>query len=86
MKIIYTERLRFNHIIAEDGMVIIDFIEGLRYKEYESFKEGYFPEYVDLSHYYEITEEKDAEYKALQLAEMAEENKDIKDIKDAKDI
>lgn len=86
MKIIYTERLRFNHIIAEDGMVITDFIEGLPYKEYESFKEGYFPEYVDLSHYYEITEEKDAEYKALQVEEMAEENKEKKDIKDAKDI
>ena len=86
MKLIYTERLRFNHIIAEDGMVITDFIEGLPYKEYESFKEGYFPEYVDLSHYYEITEEKDAEYKALQLEEMAEENKEIKDIKDAKTL
>ena len=86
MKLIYTERLRFNHIIAEDGMVITDFIEGLPYKEYESFKEGYFPEYVDLSHYYEITEEKDAEYKALQVEEMAEENKEKKDIKDAKDI
>lgn len=86
MKLIYTERLRFNHIIAKDGMVITDFIEGLPYKEYESFKEGYFPEYVDLSHYYEITEEKDAEYKALQVEEMAEENKEIKNIKDAKDI
>lgn len=86
MKLIYTERLRFNHIIAEDGMVITDFIEGLPYKEYESFKEGYFPEYVDLSHYYEITKEKDAEYKALQVEEMAEENKEKKDIKDAKDI
>lgn len=86
MKLIYTERLRFNHIIAEDDMVITDFIEGLPYKEYESFKEGYFPEYVDLSHYYEITEEKDAEYKALQVEEMAEENKEKKDIKDAKDI
>lgn len=86
MKLIYTERLRFNHIIAEDGMVITDFIEGLPYKEYESFKEGYFPEYMDLSHYYEITEEKDAEYKALQVEEMAEENKEIKDMKDAKDI
>ena len=86
MKLIYTERLRFNHIIAEDGMVITDFIEGLPYKEYESFKEGYFPEYMDLSHYYEITEEKDAEYKSLQVEEMAEENKEIKDMKDAKDI
>lgn len=86
MKLIYTERLRFNHIIAEDGMVITDFIEGLPYKEYESFREGYFPEYVDLSHYYEITEEKDAEYKTLQVEEMAEENKEKKDIKDAKDI
>lgn len=86
MKLIYTERLRFNHIIADDGMVITDFIEGLPYKEYDSFREGYFPETVDLSHYYEITEEKDAEYKALQVEEMAEENKEIKDIKDAKDI
>jgi hypothetical protein len=86
MKLIYTERLRFNHIIAEDGMVITDFIEGLPYKEYDSFREGYFPETVDLSHYYEITEEKDAEYKALQLAEIVQENKEIKDITDAKDI
>lgn len=86
MKLIYTERLRFNHIIAEDGMVITDFIEELPYKEYNSFREGYFPETVDLSHYYEITEEKDAEYKALQLAEIVQENKEIKDITDAKNL
>jgi hypothetical protein len=87
MTIQYNDTFKFNHVIADDGMVITDFIEGLPYKEYESFKEGYFPEYMDLSHYYEITEEEDAEYIALQhLEKIAEENKEDKNIKDAKTL
>lgn len=66
MKIEYNEKQNFNHIIAEDGMVITDFIEGLDILDYNSFKEAYCPVTVDLRHYYEITEEKDAEYRELQ--------------------
>lgn len=73
MKVQYNEK--YNYIIAEDGMVITDFIEGLDILEYNSFKQAYCPVTVDLRHYYEITEEKDAEYRELQERAIMEKEK-----------
>lgn len=81
----YNEKYNFNHIKAEEGMVITDYIEEMNILEYSSSKDIYTPANINLNRYYEITEEKNAEYKALQL-KVSEENKEIKNMKDAKDI
>lgn len=66
MKIEYNEKFNFNHITAEEGMVITNYAEGQDILEYTSSKEMYCPTSVDLTAYYEISDEKDAEYKVLQ--------------------
>lgn len=73
MRVEYNEKFNFNHIIAEDGMVITDYVERMDIKDYSSSKEMYCPVTVDLSPYYEITDEKDAEYKELQEKAIKEE-------------
>lgn len=62
MKVEYNERGNFNHIIAEDGMVITDYIVGSDIMEYTSSKELYCPANTDLSAYYEITDAEDEQY------------------------
>ena len=66
MKIEYNEKFNFNHITAEEGMVITNYDESNDIIEYTSSKEMYCPKSVDLTTYYEISDEKDAEYKVLQ--------------------
>lgn len=66
MKVVYNEQYNFNHLQAEEDMVITDYVEGTDIIDYSSFKQAYCPVTVDLSIYYEITDVKDAEYKALQ--------------------
>ena len=66
MKIDYNEKFNFNHIVAEDGMVITDYVDGMDILEYTSSKEMYCPVSVDLTRYYEITDEEDARLRKLQ--------------------
>lgn len=65
MKIEYNEKFNFNHIVAEEGMVITDWNQE-DIKEYSSSKEMYCPVTVDLSLLYEISDEMDAEYREEQ--------------------
>ena len=76
MKVEYNERFNFNHITAEDGMVITDW-NGEDIKEYSSAKEMYCPVTVDLSRYYEISEAQDAEY--MEMQQKAIEDMRLKD-------
>lgn len=73
MKIEYNEKFNFKHISSEDGMVITDYTEDKDIKEYFSAKTMYCPVNVDLSVYFEISDEKDAEYKAAQEKAIEEE-------------
>lgn len=73
MRVEYNEKFNFNHIIAEEGMVITDYVEDMDIKDYSSSKEMYCPVSVDLSAYYEISDEMDAEYKELQEKAIKEE-------------
>ena len=66
MKVFYNEQYNFNHLQAEEDMVITDFVVGSDILKYSSFKQAYCPVNADLSRYYEITDEEDAEYKELQ--------------------
>ena len=66
MKVFYNEQYNFNHLQAEEDMVITDFVVGSDILNYSSFKQAYCPVNADLSRYYEITDEEDAEYKELQ--------------------
>lgn len=72
MKTEYNEKFNFNHITAEEGMVITNYVEGQDILEYTSSKEMYCPTSVDLTAYYEISDEKDAEYKVLQEKAIAQ--------------
>lgn len=72
MRIEYNEKFNFNHITAEDGMVMTDW-DKKDVKEYNSAKEMYCPVTVDLSPYYEISDEMDAEYKEAQEKIIREE-------------
>lgn len=72
MKTEYNEKFNFNHITAEEGMVITNYAEGQDILEYTSSKEMYCPTSVVLSGYYEISDEKDAEYKELQEMAIAQ--------------
>lgn len=76
MKIEYNEKFNFNHITAEEGMVITNYAEGQDILEYTSSKEMYCPTSVDLTAYYEISDEKDAEYKVLQEKAIEEQRKE----------
>lgn len=76
MKIEYNEKFNFNHITAEEGMVITNYAEGQDILEYTSSKEMYCPTSVDLTAYYEISDEKDAEYKVLQEKAIEERRKE----------
>lgn len=76
MKVEYNEKFNFNHITAEEGMVITNYAEGQDILEYTSSKEMYCPTSVDLSAYYEISDEKDAEYKVLQEKAIEEQRKE----------
>lgn len=75
MRVEYNEKFNFNHITAEDGMVMTDW-DKKDVKEYSSAKEMYCPVTVDLSAYYEISDEMDAEYKEAQEKAIREELKD----------
>lgn len=66
MKVEHNEKFNFNHIIAEDGMVITDYVDGMDILDYSSSKEMYCPTSVDLTKYYEITDAEDLEYRKLQ--------------------
>ena len=72
MKIEYNEKFNFNHIIADEGMVITDWDKN-DIKEYVSGKEMYCPVTVDLSRLYEISDEMDAEYREEQERAIKEE-------------
>jgi hypothetical protein len=72
MIIEYNEKFNFNHIVAEEGMVITDWNQE-DIKEYSSAKEMYCPVSLDLSHYYEISDEMDAEYREAQEKAFREE-------------
>lgn len=76
MKVIYNEQYNFNHLQAEEDMVITDYVKGDDILNYSSFKQAYCPANADLSRYYEITDAKDAEYKQQQemAIKMAENN------------
>lgn len=76
MKIEYNEKFNFNHITAEEGMVITNYAEGQDILEYTSSKEMYCPTSVDLTAYFEISDEKDAEYKVLQEKAIEEQRKE----------
>lgn len=73
MRIEYNEKFNFNHITAEEGMVITDYTEDKNILDYSSSKEMYTPVNADLSVYFEITDEEDAEYKVLQDIAIREE-------------
>jgi hypothetical protein len=75
MRIEYNEKFNFNHITAENGMVMTDW-DKKDVKEYSSAKEMYCPVTVDLSAYYEISDADDAEYKEAQEKAIREELKD----------
>lgn len=66
MKIYYNEQYNFNHLQAEEDMVITDYKEGMDILNYSSFKQAYCPMSVDLNRYYEIDDAEDLRYKALQ--------------------
>ena len=66
MRVIYNEQYNFNHLQAEEDMVITDFVDGMDILDYSSFKQAYCPMSVDLSRYYEISDAEDLRYKALQ--------------------
>lgn len=66
MKVIYNEQYNFNHLQAEEDMVITDYVKGDDILNYSSFKQAYCPVNADLTAYYEITDAEDAEYKRLQ--------------------
>lgn len=72
MKIEYNEKFNFNHIIADEGMVITDWDKN-DIKDYTSGKEMYCPVTVDLSRLYEISDEMDAEYREEQERVIKEE-------------
>lgn len=74
MKIEYNEKYNFNHITADEGMVITDWDKN-DIKDYTSAKEMYCPVTVDLSLLYEISDEMDAEYKELQERAIMEKEK-----------
>lgn len=73
MVIEFNEKYNFNHIIAASGMVITDYTEDKNILDYSSSKEMYCPVSVDLSVYYEITDEMDAEYRDAQEKAIKEE-------------
>ena len=73
MRIEYNEKFNFNHITAEEGMVITDYTEDKNILDYSSSKEMYAPVNVDLNVYFEISDEMDAEYKAAQEKAIEEE-------------
>lgn len=77
MRIEYNEKFNFNHITAEEGMVITDYTEDKNIIDYSSSKEMYAPVNVDLSVYFEISDEMDAEYKAAQEKAIEEERENI---------
>lgn len=77
MRIEYNEKFNFNHIKAEEGMVITDYTEDKNIIDYSSSKEMYAPVNVDLNVYFEITDEKDVEYKAAQEKAIEEEREKI---------
>lgn len=66
MKVFYNEQYNFNHLQAEEDMVITDFVVGSDILNYSSFKQAYCPANADLTAYYEITDAMDAEYKQQQ--------------------
>lgn len=68
----FNEKYNFNHITAEEGMVITDWNKE-DIKEYNSSKEMYCPVTVDLSRYYEISDEENADYRVLQDIAFREE-------------
>lgn len=72
MKIEYNEKFNFNHITADEGMVITDWDKN-DIKDYTSGKEMYCPVTVDLSLLYEISDEMDVEYKEEQEKAIKEE-------------
>lgn len=72
MKTEYNEKFNFNHIKAEEGMVITNYVDGQDILEYTSAKEMYCPKSLDLTPYHEISDEKDAEYKELQEMAIAQ--------------
>lgn len=72
MKIEYNEKYNFNHIIADEGMVITDWDKN-DIKEYTSAKEMYCPANANLSLLYEISDEMDAGYKNEQERVIKEE-------------
>jgi hypothetical protein len=72
MKIEFNEKYNFNHITAEDGMVITDW-DKIDIKEYTSSIEMYCPVNIDLSRFYEISVEMDAEYGEAQEKAIEEE-------------
>lgn len=74
MKIEYNEKLNYNHIIPEDGMVITDW-DGEDILCYSSIRELYCPKNADLSGYYEIPEEEDAKYMQQQIEILLEREK-----------
>lgn len=73
MRVEFNEKFNFNHIIAEEGMVITDYTEEMDIKDYSSSKELYCPVSIDLNRYYEITDEENAEYRVLQDIAFREE-------------
>ena len=77
MRIEYNEKFNFNHITAEEGMVITDYTEDKNIIDYSSSKEMYAPVNVDLSVYFEISDEMDAEYKVAQEKAIEEEREKI---------
>lgn len=72
MNIEYNEKFNFNHIIADEGMVITDWDKN-DIKDYTSGKEMYCPVTVDLNRLYEISDEMDAEYREEQERVFKEE-------------
>ena len=74
-----------------EGYVLTDYTEDKPIKEYQSFVIMCMPLGSDIAKYYEITTEKDAEYKELQRIafeqeEYKEEYKEEEIIKDAKNL
>lgn len=74
----YNEQHNFNHIKADEGMVLTDY-DGNDILNYSSFKEAFCPVTADIDKYYEITIEEDAEYKVLQDIAIKEEEEKMKE-------
>lgn len=72
MRVEYNEKFNFNHITAEEGMVITDW-NGEDIKEYSSAKEMYCPITADLSRYYEVSDAQDAENMEAQRKAIEDE-------------